>query len=263
MGRPSKKVAFSFVPLVLLVAVSLACSGTASPTQVSVQATISPVESTAQLQIPESTNTPEPAVIPPTNNTPALPTSSPPPNVPPLEILSHQSHIDGEWFHIVGEVRNNTNAPMEFVKIVATLYDSNNKVVGTDFTYTELDVIPPGGKSPFETGTDEWAGVTSYKVQVEGSEGNLPRQDLVVLSHESYTDGQWLHIRGEVQNTGTTPAEFVKLVVTFYDASGNVVATDFSYTSLDAIAAGGTSPFETGTDYWPNFDHYEIQVQGQ
>jgi hypothetical protein len=66
-----------------------------------------------------------------------------------LEILSHTSYIDGGWYHVVGEVRNNTTVPMRYAKIVATLYDNAGMVVDTDFTYTELDVIPPGDKSPF------------------------------------------------------------------------------------------------------------------
>jgi hypothetical protein len=246
------------MPIILFGVVSLACGLMASPTQVITP----PAHPTAQQQAQDSTGVLKTSDIQPTN-TLAFPASSPMPNLPPSEILSHQNYIDGEWFHIVGEVRNNTNVPMEYVKIVATLFDNNNKVVGTDFTYTELDIIPPGGKSPFVTGTDEWTGVTTYKLQVQGREGTLGRQDLGILDHSSYQDGEWLHIRGQVQNTGTTPAEFVKLVVTFYNASGNVVSTDFTYTTLDTIPAGETSPFETGTDYWPNFDYYEIQVQGR
>lgn len=206
----------------------------------------------------QPTDTPIPQAHTPT---PSLPTAAPTPSLPQLQILSHQSYEDAGWFHIVGEVQNNSDTPMEFVKIVATLYDDAGQVVGTDFTYTEIDVIPPGGKSPFETGTDKWAGTTNYKLQVQGSPGTLPRQDIVILSHSHYIDGGWLHVRGEVQNTGNTPAEFVKLVVTLYDAVGNVVGTDFTYTELDVVPAGGTSPFETGADHWPNFDHYEIQVQ--
>jgi hypothetical protein len=171
--------------------------------------------------------------------------------------------VDGDWFHIVGEVRNNSDAPMEFVKVVATLYDDTGNVTGTDFAYTELDIVLPGGKSPFETGTDQWQGTTNYKLQIEGSQGSPPRQDIVILSHSHYTDGDWLHVRGEVQNTGDTPAEFVKIVVTLYDAAGEVVGTDFAYTELDTVPPGSTSPFETGTDHWPGFDHYEVQVQAK
>jgi hypothetical protein len=216
----------------------------------------------SQVTSPPVATTPKPVVTQPTE-TQALPTDTPTPSVPPLEILSHNSYTDGGWFHIIGEVKNNTDYPMEYVKIVATLYDDNNKVVGTDFTYTILDIIPPGGKAPFETGTNKWEDTTNYKLQAEGRKGSLPRQDLVIRNHESYIDGNWLHVQGEVENTGTSDAEYVKLVITLYDISGNVVGVDFTYTTLSTIPAGGTSPFDSGTNHWPNFDHYEIQVQGR
>jgi len=221
----------------------------------------------------EPTDTPQPPP-PPTEapmattaptDTPAQPPPTPTPSQPSIEILSSTSYADDiGYFHVVGEVRNNGDQPMAFVKVVATLYDDADQVTGTDFTYTELDVIPPGGKSPFETGTDQWQGTTKYKLQVEGSPGPAPRQDVVILSHSSYVDDiGYFHVKGEVQNNGSDPATFVKIVVTLYDAGGNVMGTDFTYTELDTVLPGSTSPFETGTDHWEGFDHYEIQVQAQ
>lgn len=182
---------------------------------------------------------------------------------PTLEILSSSNYVDAGWFYIVGEVRNNTNKPMEYVKIAATLYDAGDKVVGTDFAYTMLDVIPPHDEAPFEIGTGEWQGATRYRLQVQGRQGSLPRQDLAVRSHSAYVDHGWLVVRGEVENEGARKAEFVKLVITFYDATGDVVGVDFAYTTLDVIPAGGTSPFECSTKHWSGFDHYKIQVQGR
>jgi len=51
--------------------------------------------------------------------------------------------------------------------------------------------------------------------------------------------------------------------VTLYDAAGKVVGVDYSYTTLDEIPPGETSPFETGTNHWAGTDHYDIQVQGR
>jgi hypothetical protein len=266
MNRRILILALSVVALIFL----QACGGTptsqpgpvatAQPGATKAAPTVQPTPTPKPTAVPAATSTPKPT------NTPLPPTATllpPTPSKPPLEILSHQSYTDAGWFHIVGEARNNTNGPMQFVKIVATLYDKDNKVVGTTFTYTDLDVIPAGGKSPFELGTDKWTGTTQYKVQVEGRAGGSSRQDLVISSHKSYKDGDWLHVQGEVKNTGTTPATFVKVIITLYDANGNVAGKLFTYTTLDTIPAGGTSPFDSGTDHWPNFDHYEIQVQGK
>jgi hypothetical protein len=92
----------------------------------------------------------------------------------------------------------------------------------------------------------------------------LPRQDIVILSHSHYIAGDRFFVRGEVQNTGDSPAKYVKLVVTVYDAARDVVDIDFADTELDVIPAGETSPFATaGIDYTPLFDHYEIQVEAR
>jgi len=44
-------------------------------------------------------------------------------------------------YHIVGEVQNNGSEQAKFVEVSATLYDSNNKVVGTGSTFTKPESI--------------------------------------------------------------------------------------------------------------------------
>lgn len=243
-----------------LVVIALVLAGCATPAEIVKETVI--VEVT---QPPLPTYTPYPTYTPVPEPT-ATPTATPMPTPigPVVEILSHQSYVDGKLYYLVGEIQNSGNAPVQFVKIVATLYDKDGAVSGTGFTYTEIGVIPPGGKSPFHTATDDWEGTTDYKLQLEWSEGGeVSRQDLEILSHESIIDGKLLRVRGEVKNTGDIPAEFVKLIITLYDAGGNVVGMGFTYTELGTIPAGGTSPFSTATDHWPGFDHYEIQVHGR
>ena len=62
-----------------------------------------------------------------------------------ISILSSASFTDdlGDY-HVVGEVKNaSPTDSMNYVKIVATFYDNTGKVVGTDFTYTNVDVLRP------------------------------------------------------------------------------------------------------------------------
>jgi hypothetical protein len=69
-----------------------------------------------------------------------------------ISVLSSSSFRDDTGaYHIVGEVKNNSpRDSMNYVKIVATLYDKGGKVVGTDFTYSDIDVLRPAEKSPFK-----------------------------------------------------------------------------------------------------------------
>ena len=53
-------------------------------------------------------------------------------------------------YHIVGEVQNNGSEPAQFVEVSATLYDGNNKVIGTGSAFTKPENIDPGQKAPFE-----------------------------------------------------------------------------------------------------------------
>jgi hypothetical protein len=68
-----------------------------------------------------------------------------------LTILSHNSYIDSiGYMHVIGEIKNNTPNVAQFVQIIATFYDNNNKVVGTSFTYTTPIDLASGEIAPFE-----------------------------------------------------------------------------------------------------------------
>ena len=75
-------------------------------------------------------------------------------NPPQLQILGTNSFYDNNQYnpalHIVGEVLNYGTQMATFVKVVTTLYNANNQVVGTDYTYTTPSHIMPGKKAPFE-----------------------------------------------------------------------------------------------------------------
>ncbi len=88
-----------------------------------------------------------------------------------LQILSHYSKIEYDYYEVVGEIQNTGDLNVEYVQIVATFYDSGGTVVGTDFTYTELDSLAPNQKSPFELSsyprTALEIGVSYYTLQFQ------------------------------------------------------------------------------------------------
>jgi hypothetical protein len=68
-----------------------------------------------------------------------------------LKILSQSSYTDTlGFFRVVGEVHNDTPNDVQFVQVTGTFYDTNNQVVGTQFTYTNPSNIAAGQKAPFE-----------------------------------------------------------------------------------------------------------------
>ncbi len=55
-----------------------------------------------------------------------------------------------DWYEIVGQARNDGSVNAEYVQIVGTLYQTNGKVLGCDFTYTNADVLTPGQVSTWK-----------------------------------------------------------------------------------------------------------------
>ena len=79
-----------------------------------------------------------------------LPETIQPIQIPP-RILSYSDFVSSTGsLHIVGEVINESFQPIRFVEITATFYDSNNRVIGTDFTFTNPSTLQPGQIAPFD-----------------------------------------------------------------------------------------------------------------
>jgi hypothetical protein len=277
--------------LILIVSVLLAaCSTTASNNtgnsrrtpvaQIPVQSsqslpTVTAPPPVADTSTSTSTSTPIPITGTPASDSPVTPTATVDPSQPAgLDVLSHQGYSMNDGFYIFGEMLNNTATPMGNIKITATYYYQSAGrpvVVGTKVGTTLLDVIPAYGEAPFVIGpfvvlTNSHTGpVTWYDLHEEGqTTSTLPRQDLVVQTGaNSYSAGSWLYVRGEILNTGKTDAKFVKVVITLYDPNGNIIGALSTYTNPSTIPAGGFAPFSVSTEYWPNFDHFNVQIQGQ
>ena len=56
---------------------------------------------------------------------------------------------DDEAMHIVGEIRNDFNVPLNQIDILASLY-SNGRIIDQTSATSLIDTIMPGMKSPFD-----------------------------------------------------------------------------------------------------------------
>jgi len=178
--------------------------------------------------------------------------------------MNTSSYVVYDYFHIVGEVINDTGYDMEFVKIVATIYDEGGNFLNSDYTYTNLDILPAGRKACFDMGMEANPLYHKYELAVESRRADTESQpEIELLAHTPSTEYDWFHVKGEVQNIGDRSAEFVNIIGTFYDAAGTVIACDYTYTQLDVLAPGQKSPFDMGLELPGALDHYELVIQAR
>ena len=111
-----------------------------------------------------SSQQPPPLITPPLQQLPfnvIPPPSGPLYPIPPFPtqgstyqsptLVSQSSYYDSiGTMHIVGEVMNQSPVTARFVEIIATFYNSNNQVIGTDFSFTDPTDLAPGQRAPFE-----------------------------------------------------------------------------------------------------------------
>ena len=171
-----------------------------------------------------------------------------------ISILSSSSFKDNlGYFHVVGEVKNNsTTDSFNYVKIVSTFYDDTAKVIGTDFTYTNVDVLRPAEKSSFEiilNDAQQSEKVSNYKLSVSADKTQpLPASLKLNVGDSHMDDIGAYHIVGEVTNQGNEKATFVKVSGAFYNDSNTAVAAGFTFTDPKDLEPGQTAPFEIIVD---------------
>ena len=189
-----------------------------------------------------------------------------------VQILSNRGYkgLIGD-FWIFGEFQSSSSTPICILYINASYYDSSNNLLDTIKSYGICPTIVfPGQKSPFivldsnttAAGFDA-SKVDHYSFEFIGSYVTATVPEVAVLSHTSTTDSSgYMHVTGEVQNNGVTPANGTTVYVTFYDSSGKVVYAFFD--PISSIAPGEKTSFEVGpySDLTPFIASYSVQAQG-
>ena len=189
-----------------------------------------------------------------------------------VDILSHTGYLDSSgYYHVVGEVQNVGDQAVKLVKIEVTFYDSSNVVIATRFDLTMLYVLMVGRKSPFDIvllDTTQSAKVDNYSLSVTFSATSPIPIGLEILSHNSYVDesGSMHIIVGEIMNIAAEKASTVRVIATYYDGAGDVVAAMLTY--LDPIQSdldpGQTAQFEfllSDEDRTPYVDTYGLTAE--
>jgi hypothetical protein len=189
-------------------------------------------------------------------------------------LSSSQTNTDFGSTYIVGEVRNDLSHLINYVQIVGTFYDSRGLLIDTDFTYTDLDYLRPGEKSPFRLIISDESVVQridSYILAVNWEPVFVDPSSVAAATVLRIEQGEqrigefgWYEIVGGVVNGGSEPTQYVKVVASFYDETGRVIGTDFTYTDPSDLAAGQSAPFEiTVTDEGISDDIESVKLAAQ
>jgi hypothetical protein len=191
--------------------------------------------------------------------------------IPPgVYVLPNHSHYETiiDYLHIVGEVWNNTNDNLTFLKISANFFNSSNQLVDTDFTYTYLDTLPAGDKTCFSISLPEPSNWDYYEFEYPSfhTDGS-PLPNLTILNDSGSINDTfgWYEIIGQVRNDHGSRVEFVSPVGTLYDSSGTVMDCGFTYVNNTDLEAGQISSFKmtfSGMNNYLNVTLYRLQIDG-
>lgn len=181
---------------------------------------------------------------------------------------SHWTDSAG-YMHVVGDVVNNGAQNEQFVEIDATYYNGSNTVIGTDFTFSTLDTLSPGEKSPFMLLFDPstYPGYDHYVLgPVTAQTAGAPSQLFTTAVTSDTVDiSGYEHLVGTVFNRNSTSADYVEPVFTFYGADGSVVDGDFTFIntgSTSTLPPCSSAAFELiRTPDAPSFSTYAVISQ--
>jgi len=143
-------------------------------------------------------------------------------------IENDQQYIgDDDALHIVGEIINNLEIPLNQINVNVTLLDENENIISIKETNSLVNTIMPGMRGPFDLilTNNEAKKTKSYSLELDYKVSTPKNQVIDIteskLSFDNYNN---LIITGTVINRGDITANTVAVIATLYDKEGNVAA---------------------------------------
>ena len=161
---------------------------------------------------------------------------------------------------LLGEVKNTGDLSACWIKITFVLRDENSVILGSPFSYINGntlvqgdffldDCLRPGENGSFKIYSDVPASeVSSYTHSIDWDSENIEEPNLnldikgTINIEEDYF-GSAIFL-GEIENTGSIPACFVKIIFTMKGSWGDVLEIDSSYLNGSTLVS---EPVHTDT----------------
>ena len=151
---------------------------------------------------------------------------------------------DDGTMHIVGEIINESNQPINQVNVIAIFYSDGDSIYQTS-TENLTSMIMPEMKGVFDlVVTENIANIDHYTLDVD-FKITQPKDQVIEITSSEFTYGPVdnIAIQGTVANNGEITANMVKVVAILYDRDGNVVAVSQANTKPDYLRVNDESFF--------------------
>lgn len=154
-------------------------------------------------------------------------------------------------FVVVGQVVNNADRALEFVRITAQLFDAAGNLLGEQDDFVSSDLMLPGEFAPFSLIFADGLppGTARYDLNASARYADFEArtfygpENFEVSSEATFNENGFLVISGNVRNRGSQSSNLVKVIVTIFDQQQRVIATDTTLVTTQQLAPGETSSF--------------------
>ena len=180
-----------------------------------------------------------------------------------IKVLSYNWYIDSlGYFIVVGEVQNVGSNTIALVVLGGTVYTKDGEAQAYSPTAAFVNYLIPQQKAPFymefptESGVigvpSSWLSLgfdhVDFSVNVAEATSSYQYPDLTVKSNSGGVDAEGVYwVSGTVQNSGTQTATNIRMIGTFYNASGTVVAVGYTDPlTPTSLIASNTASFKVG-----------------
>jgi hypothetical protein len=174
-------------------------------------------------------------------------------------------------FHLVGEISNNSNNPLN-VSLLAAIYDSNGNIIDASTTRLPLNSIYPGKTLPFDF--DLW-GPLSYKygtidsaerysvqwdpVWTWASDTNYATLTITEESHQiNPTNGIF---SGAVANFTEFQVSSATVIVSIYDGNNGKLLAMNAKEIIEEISAGSSINYEVNLNFANSIDFESADIR--
>lgn len=203
--------------------------------------TLSPINTSAPALVPSNTLS-APRTSPPPQTATSSPTFTPGPTAAPSATSYHptlrptlaglsldnvRAESGDDELLIFGNIVNNTGLAQEITGVSGVFFDAQGQIIADDIDlsdYWSSDVLPNGGRTPFQLSVSGITSAASHNLSVETQPSTEPpRTDFQFLSIKQTNQQNDYCVSADLKNNGNDLSDYLIIAAVLYDGQNKVV----------------------------------------